>query len=70
MQWQGGGFDKSDTELTYCQRDLVIHKSSWNKDLGLILVWNTPPLPLPFFYGFLGGFKPFFMGNLQFICGI
>ena len=69
MQWQGGGIDKSDTELTYCQRGLVIHKSSWNKDLGLILVWN-PPLPLPFFYGFLGGVKPFFMGNLQFICGI
>jgi hypothetical protein len=54
VQWQGGGFDKSDTELTYCQRGLVIHKSSWNKDLELILVWNTPPsfaIFLPFFRG-------------------
>jgi hypothetical protein len=49
VQWQGGGIDKSDTELTDCQRGLVIHKSSWNKDLGLILVWNTPPFLCHFF---------------------
>ena len=59
MQWQGGGIDKSDTELTDCQRGLVIHKSSWNKDLELILVWNTPPSFAIFLRFFRGGLNPF-----------
>jgi hypothetical protein len=70
VQRQGGGIDKSDTELVYFQQGSVTHKSSWYMDLGLILARNFPPPPLPYFYGILGVLKPFFMGNLQFICGI
>jgi hypothetical protein len=49
VQGQGGGIDKSDTELAYIQRGLVTHKSSWYMDLGLILAWNFPTLPCRIF---------------------